>query len=61
MAEARGQNLAQMALSWILKDKRITTVLIGASKPEQVLDSIGCLENILFEKDELEKINSILK
>lgn len=60
LAEERGQNLAQMALSWILKDKRVTTVLIGASKPEQVLDSIRCLENGSFTSDELERINNIL-
>jgi L-glyceraldehyde 3-phosphate reductase len=56
----RGQNLAQMALSWILKDNRITSVLIGVSKPEQVTDSIRCLENISFSPDELNTINSIL-
>ena len=61
LAEERGQNLAQMALAWILKDKRITTVLIGASKPAQVLDSIRCLENVSFTSDELERINNILK
>jgi len=56
----RGQNLAQMALSWILKDERITSVLIGVSKPEQVTDSIKCLENVLFSSDELNAINGIL-
>jgi L-glyceraldehyde 3-phosphate reductase len=61
MAEARGQNLAQMALAWILKDKRISSVLIGASKPEQVLDSVGCLKNYSFTGEELNKIESILK
>jgi len=61
LAEARGQNLAQMALAWILKDPRITSVLIGASKPAQVLDSIGCLANYSFSEEELSKINSILK
>jgi L-glyceraldehyde 3-phosphate reductase len=60
LAEARGQNLAQMALAWILKDPRITSVLIGASKPAQVLDSIGCLANYSFSEEELSKINSIL-
>jgi len=60
LAEARGQNLAQMALAWILKDPRITSVLIGASKPAQVLDSIGCLANYSFSDEELSKINSIL-
>jgi len=60
LAHSRGQDLAQMALSWILKDPRITSVLIGVSKPEQVSDSIKCLENISFSHEELEKINSIL-
>jgi L-glyceraldehyde 3-phosphate reductase len=61
LAEERGQNLAQMALAWILKDPRISSVLIGVSKPEQVLDSIRCLDNYSFTEEELKKINSILK
>lgn len=56
----RGQNLAQMALSWILKDDRITSVLVGVSKPEQLTDSIKCLENTSFSSDELSAINNIL-
>lgn len=60
LAVTRGQNLAQMALSWILKDDRITSVLIGVSKPEQVADSIKCLENLSFSADELNNINRIL-
>jgi L-glyceraldehyde 3-phosphate reductase len=60
LALNRGQNLAQMALSWILKDDRITSVLIGVSKPEQVTDSIKCLENISFSTEELKVINNIL-
>ena len=61
LAVQRGQNLAQMALSWILKDKRVTSVLIGVSRPDQVTDSIKCLENTTFSDDELALINSILK
>ena len=61
VATQRGQKLVHMTLSWILKDKRITTVLIGASKPEQVMDSIQCLSNIVFSNDELQLINEILK
>lgn len=61
LALERGQNLAQMALSWVLKDKRITSVIIGASKPDQVTDSIGCLSNLHFSEDELKRINDILK
>jgi L-glyceraldehyde 3-phosphate reductase len=60
LAKDRGQDLAQMALSWILKDKRITSVLIGASKPAQVTDSIGCLKNQSFSESELNLINQIL-
>ena len=61
LAEQRGQNLAQMALAWILKDPRISSVLIGVSKPGQVLDSIRCLENYSFTSEELKNINDILK
>jgi len=61
LAKQRGQSLAQMALSWILKDPRVTSVLIGASKPEQLADSLKCLDNIIFSKEELEKIDGILK
>ncbi len=60
LAVARNQTLAQMALAWLMKDKRITTVLIGASKPEQVLNSIASLENLHFTKEELIRINCIL-
>ncbi|QNA45957.1 L-glyceraldehyde 3-phosphate reductase [Lacibacter sediminis] len=60
LAEERGQNLAQMALAWILKDKRISSVLIGVSKPEQVLDSLKCLDNYSFTDEELLRINNIL-
>ena len=61
LAEERGQNLAQMALAWILKDKRISSVLIGVSRPEQITDSIRCLQNHSFTADELNRINAILK
>ena len=60
IAEERKQNLAQMALAWLLRDKRITSVLIGASKPAQVLDSIRSLDNYSFTTDELDRINKIL-
>ena len=60
LALKRGQNLAQMALSWILKDNRITSVLIGASKPTQVIDSLKCLDNIIFTEAELKEIDKIL-
>ena len=60
-ATQRGQGLAQMALAWLLKDNRVSSVLIGASRPEQVVDSIGCLENYSFTEEELLKIDAILK
>ncbi len=60
IAQQRGQKLAHMALSWILKDKRVTTVLIGASKPDQITDSLQALKNTSFSTDELAAINKIL-
>jgi L-glyceraldehyde 3-phosphate reductase len=60
VAQSRNQTLAEMALAWILKDKRITTVLIGASSVEQLDDNLKCLNNTQFSSDELNKINSIL-
>lgn len=60
VAGARGQSLAQMALSWILRDGDITSVLVGASKPSQILDNLGMMENTRFSADEREKIDSIL-
>ena len=60
IATQRGQNMAQMALSWILKDRRMTSLIIGASKPEQVADSIGCLTKPDFTRDELVAIETIL-
>ncbi|OUJ74642.1 L-glyceraldehyde 3-phosphate reductase [Hymenobacter crusticola] len=60
IAKARNQSLAQMALAWILKDERVTSVLIGASKPEQLADSLRCLENTQFSPEELASINEIL-
>jgi L-glyceraldehyde 3-phosphate reductase len=61
LAVRRDQTLAQMALAWILKDKRITSVLIGASKPEQLTDSLQCFRNTWFSADELREIEEILQ
>ncbi len=61
IALERGQTLAQMAISWLLKDDRITSVLVGASRSSQLLDSLKALNNIRFEKETLEKIEMILK
>ena len=61
IALQRNQSLAQMALAWLLKDKRVTSVLIGASKPAQLADSLQCLNNIVFSEQELQSIEGILK
>ena len=60
VAKARGQSLAQMALAWLLKDERLTSVLIGASKVDQIDECVGCLANLSFETGELERIENIL-
>jgi len=60
LASNRGQTLAQMALSWILRDDRITSVLVGASRPEQLMDSLKCLENLDFTSAELQHIDQVL-
>ncbi|TMM32119.1 L-glyceraldehyde 3-phosphate reductase [Polaribacter aestuariivivens] len=59
IAKKRDQNLAQMAISWILKDDRITSVLIGASKTSQILDSLKAIKNTKFTKEELVEIDTI--
>lgn len=61
IAKKRNQSLAQMALVWLLKDKRITTVLIGASSVQQLDNNIDCLENVTLSDSELSKIENILK
>lgn len=61
LAIKRDQTLAQMALAWILRDKRITSVLIGVSKPEQVTDSLQCFRYTWFTEEELAQINRILQ
>ena len=61
IAKNRGQSLAQMAVAWILRNPEITTVLIGVSKTEQLLDNIQALENLSFSSDELNQIELILK
>ncbi len=59
MAKARGQTLPQMALAWLLHDERITSVLIGASKVEQIAENLGALKNGAFTDEELRKIERI--
>lgn len=60
IAKERGQSLTQMALSWILRDGRVTSVLIGASRKEQILENCKALENTRFSKEELERIEKVL-
>ncbi len=60
LAGERGQTLAEMALSWVLKDSHVTSVLIGASKPEQILDNIKIVGHTSFSAEELNKIDSIV-
>lgn len=57
MATARGQSMAQMALSWLLKDDRVTSVLIGASRPEQLEENVLALNNLTFSEHELAQID----
>lgn len=57
IAKQRGQSLAQMALAWILKDNIVTSVLIGASKPEQILMNLEAMDNIAFFSEELKLID----
>ncbi len=60
IAEARGQKLSQMALAWILHNPAVTTVLVGASRPEQIIDNVKALENLEFTQGELFRIETIL-
>jgi len=61
MALERGQSLAQMSLAWVLRDKRVTSALIGASKVEQIEQNVKALDNLHFSEEELKKIDEILK
>lgn len=59
IANERGQTLAEMALAWVLKDGAVTSVLIGASKPSQILDNIKAINNTAFSAEELKRIDEI--
>ena len=59
LAARRGQSLAQMALAWVLRDGIVNSVLVGASKPEQILDSLKAVENTAFTREELEIIDGL--
>jgi L-glyceraldehyde 3-phosphate reductase len=58
IAKNRGQTLAQMAIAWVLRDSRMTSALVGASRPEQIQSSVGALENTAFSADELAAIDA---
>jgi len=60
IAADRGQSLAQMALAWVLRDARVTSVLIGASNAGQVRENVGALRNLAFSEDELTEIEAVL-
>ncbi len=57
LAQARGQSLAQMAVAWVLRDARVTSALIGASKPEQIVELVGAMQNLAFTPTELAAID----
>lgn len=61
IAKERGQSLAQMALVWALKQGRLTSVILGASRSKQVVENIAALENVEFTQEEMKKIEEILK
>ncbi|MBW3468091.1 L-glyceraldehyde 3-phosphate reductase [Arthrospiribacter ruber] len=61
IAQKRGQTMAQLAISWLLKDERITTVLVGVSKASQLADNVKATDNTKFSPDELKDIEEILK
>lgn len=60
LAGARGQTMSQMALAWVLHNPAVTTVLIGASRPEQITENAGCIAHLDFTDDEIARINAIL-
>lgn len=60
IAKQRGQSLAQMALAWLLKNERVTSVLVGASSANQLKDSLKCLNNLHFDETELDRIEAVL-
>ena len=59
LAKRRSQSLAQMALAWVLRDQHMTSVLIGASKVQQIDDNVGALANLAFSEEELRQIDEI--
>jgi L-glyceraldehyde 3-phosphate reductase len=61
VAVERGQNLAQMALAWVLRGGRVTSALIGASRVSQIEENVAALNNLSFSEEELNRIEDILK
>ena len=59
LARRRGQTLAEMALAWLLSDKRVTSVIIGASSTAQIADNLRALENTSFSSEELTEIDAL--
>ena len=60
IAERRGQKLSQLALSWVLHNPAVATVLIGASRPEQIVENAACINNLEFTAEELAEIEAVL-
>ncbi|MEG0692452.1 MAG: aldo/keto reductase, partial [Oscillospiraceae bacterium] len=61
IAGTRGQTLAQMALAWVLRDEKVTSALIGASRVEQIEENVKAIENLSFSKEEIDSIDKIVK
>lgn len=61
IAESRNQTLAQMAIAWVLREGKVTSALIGASRPQQVIDCAGAINNLNFTKEELDEIDKFAK
>lgn len=61
IAKSRGQTISELALSWILRNKVVCSVIVGASKPSQIEDNVACIKNLEFSEGELKEIDNILK
>ena len=60
LAAKRGQKLSQLAVAWLLNNKAVATALCGASRPQQIIDNVGALENLTLTQAELDEIEKIL-
>jgi L-glyceraldehyde 3-phosphate reductase len=60
LAQGRNQSLAQMAIAWVLREKTVASALIGASRPSQIIENVGAIENLGFSHEELQQIEKIL-